>query len=57
MVMKKLTHHGHKISSYARHCRIHVHMSIITGVPERNGVCSEPRSKLVYNILELADVF
>jgi hypothetical protein len=55
-VTKEFTHHGHEISGHARHCRIHVHVSIVTGVPERNGVRSELRGELVYDILELADI-
>lgn len=54
---KEFTHHGHEISDHARHRRIHVHVSIVTGVPERNGVRSELRGELVYDILELADIF
>lgn len=54
---KKFTHHGHEISGHAGHCCIHIHVSIVTGIPERNGVGSKPRGELVYNIFELADIF
>ena len=53
---KEFTHHGHEISGHARHCRIHIHVSIVTGVPERNRVRSELRGELVYDIFELADI-
>ena len=54
---KEFTHHGHKVSGHPRHSRIHVHVGIITGVPERDGVLSELRGELVYDIFELADIF
>ena len=56
-MIKDFTHHGHEISGHSRHCRIHVHVSIVAGVPERNRVRSELRGELVYDILELADIF